>query len=87
MNYLDLQGDSLQWNQFSLSFPCIVRLKQSSLWSKIDFTNSSKEKVLMFATVLLIKLKLIEMPFGKSQENLNLVVMKRYNNFLCMSYS
>lgn len=41
----------------------------------------------MLATVFLIKLKLIEMPLGRSQENLNLVVMKRYNNFLCMSYS
>ena len=66
---------------------CIVRLKWSNLWSKVDFTNSSHEKVLMFATVLLIKLKLIEMPLGRSQENLSLVVMKCYNNFLCMSYS
>lgn len=41
----------------------------------------------MLATVFLIKLKLIEMSPGESQENLNLVVMKSYNNFLCMSYS
>ena len=70
-----------------LSFLCLVRLKWSNLQSKTDFTNSSQEKVLTFATVLLIKLKLIEMPLGRSQENLNLVVTKCYNNFLYMSYS
>lgn len=63
------------------------RLKRSNLWSKSDSTNSRNTEVVMFATVLLIKLKLIEMPLGKSQENLNLVAKKCYNNFLCMSYS